>query len=89
MGDFDYGFKASRKGIPIWVCDFFVGQCSDNPVSGTWRDINLSRMERLKRKENPKGLPVKEWWYYLNKNYSFGTAAIYSILPYLRILLKR
>lgn len=32
LGDFDYGFKASKKGIPIWVCDFFVGQCSDITV---------------------------------------------------------
>ena len=89
LGDFDYGFKASRRGIPIWVCDFFVGQCSDNPVSGSWRDTDLSRRERLKKKESPKGLPRKEWWHYLKTNYSIGTAIVYSITPYLRILIRR
>lgn len=89
LGDFDYGFKASRKGIPIWVCDFFVGRCSDNPVSGSWRDTNLCRRERLRKKEAKKGLPRKEWWYYLKKNYSIVTAIVYSITPYLKILLGR
>lgn len=89
LGDFDYGFKASRKGFPIWVCDFFVGQCCDNSVSGSWRDINLNRRERLKKKESPKGLPRKEWWHYLKTNYSIGTAIVYSITPYLRILIRR
>lgn len=89
LGDFDYGFKASRKGIPIWVCDFFVGQCSDNPASGSWRDTNLNRRERLRKKESPKGLPRKEWWHYLKTNYSIGTAIVYSITPYLRILIRR
>lgn len=89
LGDFDYGFKASRKGIPIWVCDFFVGQCCDNPVSGSWRDTNLNRRERLRKKESPKGLPRKEWWHYLKRNYSIGTAIVYSITPYIRILIRR
>lgn len=89
LGDFDYGFKASRKGIPIWVCNFFVGQCCDNPVSESWRDTNLSRRERLKKKESPKGLPRKEWWHYLKTNYSIGTAIIYSVIPYIRILIRR
>ena len=29
---------------------------------------------RLHRKESPKGLPGKEWFHYLNKNYNFITA---------------
>lgn len=89
LGDFDYGFNATRKGISICVCDFFVGQCCDNPVKDSWRDINLSRMERLRKKESPKGLPRKEWWHYLKKNYSIITAIFFSITPYIRILIKR
>lgn len=89
LGDFDYGFKASRKGYPIWVCDFFVGECSDNPVMDSWRDTGLSRKERLKRKESPKGLPRKEWWHYLRTNYSIFTAVIYSLTPYIRIFIGK
>lgn len=89
MGDFDYGFSAVKKGYEIRVSDNFVGVCPDNPVSVSWRNTELSMKERLKRKESPKGLPGKEWFHYLKKNYNLMTAIIYSLIPYLRILLKK
>lgn len=89
MGDFDYGFSARRKGFTIKVSDTFVGECPDNPVAVSWRNTELSFKERLRRKESPKGLPGKEWFHYLNKNYNVLTAVIYSMIPYLRILLKK
>lgn len=89
MGDFDYGFSAVRKGYQIRVSDKYVGICPDNPVNATWRNTELSMKERIKRKESPKGLPRKEWFHYLNKNYNFITAVIYSMIPYIRIVLKK
>lgn len=89
MGDFDYGFSAVRKGFTIKVSDEFVGSCPDNPVAVSWRNTEISRKERLQRKESPKGLPAKEWFHYLKKNYNVLTAAVYSAIPYMRILLKK
>lgn len=89
MGDFDYGFTAKRSGIPIRVSDQFAGECTDNPVGSTWRNRELPFKERILRKESPKGLPAKEWFHYLRKNYNVVTAVIYSVIPYLRIFLKR
>ena len=89
MGDFDYGFSAVRKGYEIKVADKFVGVCPDNPVQASWRNTNLSLKERIRRKESPKGLPAKEWFYYLKKNYNGITAIVYSVIPYLRIILKK
>lgn len=89
MGDFDYGFSARKKGFVIKVSDTFVGTCPDNPVSVSWRNTELSMKERLRRKESSKGLPGKEWFHYLNKNYNLLTAIVYSMIPYLRILLKK
>lgn len=88
MGDFDYGFSAVRKGYGIKVSDQYVGICNDNPVKNSWRNIEFSRKKRLSMKESPKGLPGKEWFHYLNKNYHFLTAIVYSAIPYIRILLK-
>lgn len=88
MGDFDYGFQATQKGYKIYAMDEYVGSCDDNCVSGSWRDRNLSRKRRIKLKESPKGLPFKEWFHYLNKNYNLITAVFYSFRPYIRILLK-
>ena len=89
MGDFDYGFTASRKGFRIKVQEGFVGICCDNPVAQSWRDNTLPRKTRLRKKENPKGLPAKEWFHYLRKNYSLLTACVYSMIPYLRIIFKK
>ena len=89
MGDFDYGFSAERKGYTIKVSDEFVGVCPDNPVKASWRDTGLSCKERLKKKESPKGLPARDWFYYLNKNYNIATAVIYSAIPYIRIFLRK
>lgn len=89
MGDFDYGFSAKRKGYVLKVSDEFVGVCPDNPVGISWRNTELSRKERLRRKESPKGLPAKEWFYYLKKNYNPVTAVIYSLIPFLRIIVKK
>ena len=89
MGDFDYGYTASRSGVKIKVSDSFVGVCPDNPVSVSWRNTELSRKERLRRKESPKGLPGKEWFHYLNKNYNLLTAIVYSAIPYLRIIFNK
>lgn len=89
MGDFDYGFEAGKKGYKIKVSNEFVGVCNDNPVAVSWRNTELSRKERLKRKESPKGLPGKEWFHYLKKQYHMETAVIYSIVPYVRIVLKK
>lgn len=89
MGDYDYGLEAKKRGILITVSNFFVGICNDNPLDGSWRDVNLPRRERLKRKESPKGLPRREWFYFINKHYGLFSACLHSITPYIKILSKK
>lgn len=89
MGDFDYGFTIKKHGYKIVASDFFVGQCNDNPVTGSWRDTTLSRKERIIKKESPKGLPIKEYFHYLYKNHNIVTAVLYSIVPYVKIVLGK
>lgn len=87
MGDYDYGLEAGRKGVTIYVSNFFVGTCPRNSIIGTWSDRSLSRRQRIKMKESPKGLPFKCWFYYLKKNFGIFTAILYSVIPYLKILI--
>ena len=89
MADYDYGFELRRLGYEIWLTDFYVGSCDDNPVRGSWRDTALSRIERLKKKESPKGLPLKTWFYFVRKNFGLRQAIWHSITPYLRIILGK
>ncbi len=87
MADFDYGFRLKRLGISVYETDKIIGTCETNKKSGTWRDTSLSRIERIKKKENPKGLPKNEWFYYLRKNFGIINALWYSITPYIRIMI--
>ncbi len=86
LADYDYGFKLKKMGYKVWLTDFYVGECDDNSIEGTWRDTRLGRMERLKKKESVKGLPRAQWYYYLRKNFGLRQAIWHSITPYLRIL---
>ena len=89
LADFDYGLTMRRMGIVMHVASYYVGICPDNDPAGGWSDRNLSRMERLKKKESVKGAPVGPWFYFLNKNFGLGRAVFHVVTPYIRILLGR
>lgn len=89
MGDFDYGFTIRRLGYKINVFNEFAGSCNDNPTDGTWQDKSLPVLRRLKLKEGPKGLPFKDWFRYLKKNFGLDVAIVRSITPYVKILLRK
>ncbi len=89
MGDYDYGMKLKHRGATVINTADFVGECDDNDTTGSWLDPKVDRKTRMKLKEGPKGLPHKDWFHYVHKNYSFPAAVYHSMTPYLRILLKK
>lgn len=89
LGDFDYGLKISRMGYKIYVSDFYVGICIIDSPKGGWKDRSLTRLERIKKKESPKGVPINEWFHYVYKNFGFIRAVYTSVSPYLKILFKK
>ena len=86
MGDFDYGFAASRAGIRILQAGHVLGTSKPNPEVRTWRDKSLTRKERFRLLwASPKGLPFREWATYTRRN--TGPLWPYrAISPALRIL---
>jgi len=88
MGDFDYGFEANRRGIPVFQSARPIGSCSGNPTTGSWRDANLSRRKRLRALQSPKGLPWREWLCYTWRNGGWGWPVMF-LSPFVRILLGK
>lgn len=88
MGDMDYGLTATRAGIDLRETPEFVGQCSRNPVRGTWKDTRLSRAERFRKLLSAKGLPPWDWFAYCTRNCG-GKWPRYFFSPMLRILAGR
>lgn len=89
LGDYDLGFRIRRMGYNLVSSREYIGLCDENGFENTWRDAKLSRKERLKKKEHPKGSPIKEWWHFLYQNYGFTKAFKYSITPYVKILIGK
>lgn len=62
MGDNDYGFRAHKAGIPVWVMPGYAGRCNnDNRVTGSFNDRSLPLQTRWKKITSPKGLPFDSW----------------------------
>lgn len=91
FGDIDYGLRAKLRGFDVVVMAGFVGECSANSSSGTWRDRGMSLAQRWKHLLSPKGVPVREWllftqrhfgwrWFYYAASPYFNTIAS-SLLP--------
>lgn len=88
-GDFDYGFDLYRHGAIMYTSNSYVGICDRNALEGTWMDKNLSRRERIKKKESPKGIPFRDWFYFLHKNFGLSKALIHCLTPYIRIIIGK
>lgn len=90
LGDYDYGLTLKRAGYTIYNSKKYVGICNnDNPKLNTWNDTSLTRWQRIKKKEEIKGAPSKQWFYYLKKNFNCFVALKGVITPYIRILIKK
>ena len=61
MGDTDYGLRARRRGVELWVAPHAHGTCAHNPVAGTYLDESLPFATRWQRMLQRKGLPWRSW----------------------------
>lgn len=89
LGDFDYGIALKKNGCHIHVGKEYVGLCENNSQKGSWTDQELSRRERIKKKESDKGAPMRQWFYFLRKNFGLFTAIKGTVTPYVRIALGK
>jgi GT2 family glycosyltransferase len=84
MGDYDYGLRALESDVFICVATGYHGFCSRNPVGTYWFEAESFR-ERMRVVNAPKGLPMKQWAYFLRKHGSF-TWPFAWLLSYRRII---
>jgi GT2 family glycosyltransferase len=71
FGDIDYGCRAQKAGVPVWLAAGYLGVCDANP-SPRWFSPKLSLRDRLKALHAPNGCPPWElarclyvygaWW---------------------------
>ena len=85
LGDIDYGLRASKLGCSVWAAPGFIGTCTQNSAKGSWVDLDLSVMERLKKAFQVKNFPVAPWTTF-TKRHDGLLWFLYWFLPYIRAI---
>lgn len=86
MGDTDYGLRARRAGIPMWIMPGYAGRCvNDNARAGSYQDRSLPLRTRLARMLGPKGLPWRPWLL-ICRRHAGPFWPVYWAWPYLKVL---
>ena len=86
-GDHDYSFRALQKGCTVWLAPGYLGTCTDNSVEGTWHDVTLPIMERIRQLHSPRGYRFMERAVYLKRHHGAWWPA-QLIWPYIKIVLQ-
>jgi GT2 family glycosyltransferase len=86
LGDFDYGLRAVKAGIPVVIAPGYFGYCSDNPTHRTWRDQSQPLTQRWRHVLSPKGAPLGEWPLYTKRHFGWRWP-LYALSPYVKTLL--
>jgi GT2 family glycosyltransferase len=86
MGDTDYGLRAKKAGIPMWVMPGYAGRCvNDGPVAGGFGDRTLPIALRFRKILAPKGLPWRAWLILCRRHAGYFWP-VYWLWPYLKIV---
>jgi GT2 family glycosyltransferase len=67
MGDYDYALRARAAGLPVVVGRGYHGACPRNSPGSAWHE-KATVGQRYRAAISAKGLPVREWTYFLRKH---------------------
>lgn len=87
MGDFDYGLRARRAGIPVYLAPRHTGVCAGNPQLSGSREPGIGVRESLRRLISQRELPPRQWWAYCHRHL-WPWAPVLMVWPYARTALR-
>lgn len=87
IGDLDYGYRAKRAGIEMYVSSVYLGICDNNPKLPAWTRKEVPLLKRLKNLYSPLGYaePIP-FFHYERKNFGLMTAIKHFISIHIRVL---
>jgi GT2 family glycosyltransferase len=86
FGDTDYGMRAKKVGISIWVAPGYLAECQRNNKIPLWTDPKMKLSERWHHMKSPHGLPPKQWYIYVKRHTGWHWP-FYFLKPIIRVLL--
>lgn len=88
-GDFDYGHRARKTGIEMFVAPSYLGECDEHPVLDAWCNPAVPLRQRWKMLNRPNGMPPAETFYFERKHVSFFTALFHYFTVNLRCVFPK
>ena len=68
LGDWDYGLRATRAGIGVWVAPGFVGTCQRSSARSLPPSVARSVRARLRHVCSVKQVPPRAWYLYVRRH---------------------
>lgn len=90
-GDLDYGLRAGKAGVPMFLASRVGGTCAANSVSGSSHDETLGLAARLKKRwAEDRKVHARDWRRFVALHDSRPLAGLrHRVAPYLRLLVQR
>lgn len=87
IGDLDYGYRAKKAGIEMYVSSEYLGVCDNNPKLPAWARKEVPLIKRLKNLYSPLGYaePIP-FFHFERKNLGLITAIKHFISIHIRVL---
>lgn len=83
-GDFDYGLRAQKKGISMYQCGHYLGECDSHSTIDKWCDPHIPFKQRWKALNRPNGMPPKETFHLEIRHHNLLIASFHFCTIYLR-----
>lgn len=88
IGDFDYGLRAQKFGIKVYVAPQYIGVCEKNPTLPKWCLNSTPLIQRLKILYSPLGYaePIP-FFIYEKRHFGLIVALMHFLTIHIRVLL--
>lgn len=83
-GDFDYGLRAKKKGIPMFQVGEHLGECDEHPTLDKWCNPETPFLQRCKLLYRPNGMPPHETFHLERRHCGFFTALFHFVTVHVR-----
>lgn len=76
IGDYDYGLRALKKGIKLYLTPEYVGTCEGHLAFSKCYDVKYGLFQRFRFLYSPLGPNPNEVFIYISRHYSIFRAAV-------------
>lgn len=89
FGDFDYGYRAYKKKIQMYICPGFQGICNRHSSLPIWCNPNFKLAKRIKNYYSPLGNPPREAFHFDRIHKGTLIALMHIITNHVRLLFPK